>query len=80
MSRGTGTIKDTREEARRRRKRKKGIPYERWEEREKEKKESKSEESVSKVVTHVGDGVIGYELTDAKGPSRTPLRAAVSKA
>lgn len=70
MSWGTNTIRDTGEEARKRKRRDSRIS-ERWE--RKEKKKSRSEER-SRSRDPRCDGVIGYELTGAKGPSRTPLR------
>lgn len=70
MSRGRRTIKDTREEGAER-KRMEGIPYERAMGEERERIEARR---ISRSRDLRCDGVIGYELTGAKGPSRIPLR------
>lgn len=74
MSRGTSAIRDTGEEARWKsgKRRKEGIIHERaMGEREREKKRVRARR-VSRSRDPRCDGVIGYELTGAKGPSRVP--------
>lgn len=75
MSRGTSAIRDTGEEARWKsgKRRKEGIIHERaMGERERERKKRVRARRVSRSRDPRCDGVIGYELTGAKGPSRVP--------